>query len=215
MHFADLSPLHAVRLRAPKPTDVPGLRSAHAATAARLTKSPLPALQPGRVGLVAFWDDDASLDAFLAGHPTAAAMADGWRVRLEPLRAHGSWPGLDADVPKARRTDYDGPSAVMTLARTRWSRLPSFMRANAPAEAAVVDAPGKTWATAMARPPFFATFSLWESPAALQQYAYGNAPPGHNNAIVVDRAKPFHHQSAFIRFRPYDAHGRLSGKNPL
>jgi hypothetical protein len=33
--------------------------------------------------------------------------------------------------------------------------------------------------------------------------------------IATDRAKPFHHQSAFIRFRPYGSEGKLDGRNPL
>ena len=37
----------------------------------------------------------------------------------------------------------------------------------------------------------------------------------HPVAITRDRAKPFHHEEAFIRFRPYAVHGNLEGKNPL
>ena len=45
--------------------------------------------------------------------------------------------------------------------------------------------------------------------------AYGSGDPAHQNAITTDRARPFHHESAFIRFRPYGSEGRLVGKNPL
>ena len=79
----------------------------------------------------------------------------------------------------------------------------------------VVDAPGLIWATAMARPPFVATCSLWESTDALSAYAYGGDDPAHPDAIATDRAKPFHHRSAFIRFRPYASQGSLGGRNPL
>ena len=67
----------------------------------------------------------------------------------------------------------------------------------------------------MARPPFVATCSLWESSRALMTYAYGRGEPAHAHAIDAHEAKPFHHQSAFIRFRPYDSRGSLGGKNPL
>ena len=33
--------------------------------------------------------------------------------------------------------------------------------------------------------------------------------------MEVDRAKPFHHEMAFIRFRPYASTGHLGGRNPL
>ena len=48
---------------------------------------------------------------------------------------------------------------------------------------------------------------VWESTEALSSYAYGTANPAHPDAIAADRAKPFHHQEAFIRFRPYASHG--------
>ncbi len=215
MHFADLGASKAIRVKAPQPSEVPGLRSARTGVAALFTKSPLPSLQPSRAGLIAFWDDDAALDRFLQGHPTADALSGGWRVRLEPLRAHGAWPGLDVDVPKSRKTEHSGLSAVMTLGRTKWTRIPVFLRTSAGAEAAAVDAPGKVWATALAKPPFFATCSVWESTDALMRYAYGGRGSPHDDAVGADRAKPFHHESAFIRFRPYDFQGALTGKNPV
>ena len=51
------------------------------------------------------------------------------------------------------------------------------------------------------RPPFVATCSLWESTKALSTYAYGARDRGHADAVEADRAKAFHHRSAFVRFR--------------
>jgi hypothetical protein len=56
---------------------------------------------------------------------------------------------------------------------------------------------------------------LWESTRALSTYAYGAGDRRHPDAIDVDAAKPFHHRSAFVRFRPYATRGSLGGKNPL
>jgi hypothetical protein len=134
---------------------------------------------------------------------------------MEPLRAFGSWPGLPAEIPRSRAVTDDSPVAVLTMGRFRWSRAVPFLRASSKAENAVITAPGLTWATGLARPPFVATCSLWESAAASVAYAYGTDGAAHPGAITVDRAKPFHHQSAFIRFRPYASVGRLDGKNPL
>jgi hypothetical protein len=75
--------------------------------------------------------------------------------------------------------------------------------------------PGLGWATGLARPPFVATCSLWESTKALATYAYGHTAPAHPDAIAAGEAKPFHHESAFIRFRPYGSTGGLEGKNAL
>jgi hypothetical protein len=217
VHVADvgLPSALAVLRKAPKADKVPGLRHADVGSAAPLGGSVFPSPQLGRVGLVAFWDDDAALDAFLASHPLADRLAGGWHLRLEPRRAHGSWPGLPDDVNRSRAATDDGPVAVLTLGRLRYRRAIPFFRASNKAENAVVAAPGLIWTTGMARPPFLATCSLWESATAAAAYAYGTDGAAHPSAITVDRAKPFHHQSAFIRFRPYGSVGHLDGKNPL
>ena len=217
VHLADVGfPASlAVLRKAPKPKDVPGLRHAEVAVAAPLGGSALPAPQVGRVGLIAFWEDDAALDRFLDGHRLAQRLGGGWRIRLEPLRAFGAFPGLPADVARPRTVTEDGPAAVLTLGRFKWHRAVPFFRTSRKAELAVVDAPGLAWAMGMARPPFVATCSLWESGHAAAGYAYGPSDAPHQAAIDTDRAKPFHRQEAFIRFRPYDSVGRLEGKNPL
>ncbi|MGZ8751408.1 MAG: spheroidene monooxygenase [Acidimicrobiia bacterium] len=217
VHMADVGrrrALSALR-KAPEPSSAPGLRRADIALTAPLSGRLLPAPDLGRLALVALWDDDAALDRFLDRHPTAEILAGGWRVRLEPLRASGTWPGLDHDVPSDRVVDSDGPVAVLTLGRLRAARAVPFFRTSAKAEAAAIVAPGLIWASGLARPPFVATCSLWENARVSSTYAYGNREPAHSTAITADRARPFHHQSAFVRFRPYGSEGCLDGRNPL
>ena len=222
VHVADIGPRAAIGVvrSAPKPASTPGLRQANVALTAPLSGSVRPSPDLGRAGLIAFWDDDAALDRFLAHHKMAATLAGGWRVRLEPLRLHGGWPGVPDDLPRARSVEHDGPAVVLTLGRVKLGRALAFFRTSAKAEAAVIEAPGLIWTTGLAKPPFVATCSLWESADALRAYAYGaqasdGDAPAHPGAIAADRAKGFHHQSAFIRFRPYASEGELGGVNPL
>jgi hypothetical protein len=218
VHIADVGARSALAIarKAPAPGSIAGLRNANVGLAAPLRSAFLPSVQFGRVALVAFWDDDAALDRFVAEHPLAAKLASGWRLRLAPLRAYGSWPGLPESVPSQRNVDHEGPAAVVTMGRLMPSQAIRFLRASAKAEASVLNAPGLIWATGFARPPrFVATCSLWESTQALATYAYGQSDPGHPDAIAAGEAKPFHSQQVFIRFRPYDRHGELDGKNPL
>ena len=215
VHVADVGARRAISLKRPDPGSVPGLRWAKTALAAPFRGKIRPPASLGRAGLIALWDGDDALDAFLADHPTAARLAGGWHVRLDPLRAFGTWPGLPEDIPAARQVEQGGPAAVLTLGRLRMTRTISFLRTSAKAEADLLVAPGLTWATAMARPPFVATCSLWESSEALSAYAYGDADGGHPAAITAHRSKPFHHESVFVRFRPYASSGHLDGKNPL
>jgi hypothetical protein len=217
VHIANVglgSALSIVR-SAPKPGSIPGLRHAEVAITAPLSASLLAQPDPHRVALVAFWDDDPAIDRFLSDHPLAAKLAGGFHVRLEPLRAFGTWPGLPSETPTARAVESSGPLAALTMGRLRLSQTVRFLRASAKAEARVLGAPGLVWATGLARPPFVSTFSLWESSRALATYAYGNAEPAHPDAIAEGERKAFHKRQVFVRFRPYASRGRLDGRNPL
>lgn len=219
VHIADVGVRRALAItrKAPPAGSIAGLRHADVGLAAPLGGSVLSLPQFGRASLLAFWDDDDALDRFLNDHPLAAKLSSGWHLRMAPLRAYGTWPGLPRDdVPDERNVEHEGPVAVVTLGRPRVSQLIRFLRTSAKAEASVVVAPGVKWATGLARPlSFVATCSVWESTKAVSKYAYGHSEPAHPDAIATDKAKPFHHESAFIRFRPYGAHGHLDGKNPL
>ncbi len=217
VHIADVGPGTALStlVHAPRTNTTAGLRSAVVALAAPLRSSVLPAPTLTRVGLISFWDDDASLDAFEREAPVAPVFADGFRARLQPLRAHGSWPGLDPTITRARTVDETGPALVLTLGRLRASQAIRFLRASAQAEAAVLHADGLIWATGLGRPPFVATCSLWHDYDAIANYAFQPADAAHPRAIAAGNAKPFHKQEAFIRFKPYAVTGSLTGKNPL
>ena len=221
IHVADVGIPGALKLLASKPQTgshrraVPGLRDANIAIGAPLTPKLLPSPDLKRVGLFAFWDDEAALDRFESDHATARALADGWSARLEPLRAHGSWPGLPSEVPKTRVVNQDGPLVVFTLGRLRTTQTLRFGRASASAEAQVLAAPGMIWASGFSRPPFVATCSIWESTDAVTAYAYGTPDAGHPTAIATGVQKPFHKQEVFIRFRPVATSGTLHGTNPI
>jgi hypothetical protein len=217
VHIANVGARSAVSLvrRVPKPGEIDGLRHADIGLTAPLSPKLLGKPDLGRVALYAFWDDDAAIDRFLADHPLASKFAHGWHVRLTPLRAFGSWPGLPADTPTARAVDHEGPVAALTVGRLRLTQTVRFLRASAKAEAGALTAPGLVWATGVARPPFVSTCSLWESTRALSTYAFGRAEPAHPDAISEGEAKAFHHQQAFIRFAPYGSVGHLDGRNPL
>lgn len=215
VHIADVGlPRSLALLRRPRPDSVPGLIRADTGLAATFGTTPARP-SPGRVGLIAFWNDSDDLDRFDAGHPLASSLRDGLAIRARPLRVHGAWPGIGDDVSRKRVVDHDGPVLVLTLARTRFSRTLPFFRASQPAEKAVRGAPGNVFATAVLRPPFIASVSLWESSEAAIGYAYSGNLPGHPEAIAAGRDKPFHHQQAFVRLAIDEIRGSLGGRNPL
>lgn len=164
--------------------------------------------------MLALWDSAEAATAFSDSHPLAASFRNGVHATLQPLRAFGTWPGLDDTIPRSRVTTVDGPVVVFTLGRLRLSQFVRFMRASRPAERAAVAADGFIWGTASARPPLVATVSIWESAEASAAYAF-TPPGGHPSAIEAQRRKDFHHQSAFIRFTPIEVRGTLDPPNPL
>src|SRR5437868_714001 len=108
VHIADVGPRAAPRILLSRPR-TPGLRYAATTVAAPLGPRLLPTPQPGRVGLIAAWDDDAAIDAFLEGDPLARRLAGGWHARLEPLRASGAWRALPELSAPERPVDDDEP----------------------------------------------------------------------------------------------------------
>jgi heme-degrading monooxygenase HmoA len=202
--------------RPPRPTEVPGLTYAETTITAPLGSNLLPSPRPKRVALVAAWESDGAFEAFSAEHPLAARLSAGWQVRLQPLHVYGKWPRLPG-LPKGEvEVGSDEPVAVLTLGRPRLRRLPSFLKASAGAEAEAVTNPDVLALTGLARPPrLVATFSLWRNVEAMRAYARGRSDGGHPTATRADRANPFHHESAFIRFRPYASAGSWDGRDPL
>ncbi|HET7573512.1 MAG TPA: hypothetical protein VFJ99_00210 [Solirubrobacterales bacterium] len=192
-----------------------GALYAEPAVTAPLGAGRIPRPAAGRAGLIAAWDGDAALDAFLAEDPVAARFAGGWHVRLEPVHVFGSWAGLPGLPERAVPVDDEEPVVVLTLGRLRLRRIVPFLRSAAPAERAAVAAPGLLASSGLARPPHLvSTFSVWRSAAAMRDYAFGRSG-AHQAAVGADRRRPFHRESAFIRFRPYASAGAWDGADPL
>lgn len=217
VHLADVGfrAAIAMRRRPPRPAEVDGLTYAEPVIAAPLGGGLLPAPEPGRAGLIAAWEDDAALDAFAAGHPVARRLAGGWEVRLRPLHVFGAWAGMPELPREPLAVDEDEPVAVLTLGRLRLGRALPFLRSAAPAEAEAVAHPGLLASTGLARPPHLvSTFSLWRDAGAMKEYAFGR-DGAHQAAVSADRARPYHRESAFVRFRPYTSRGSWDGRDPL
>jgi hypothetical protein len=217
VHIAELGPREAAKvlLRQPKPARVPGLTYAETTTTAPLGEPLLPPRQLGRAGMIAAWESDEALEEFSSRHPVGHRLATGYEVRLEPLRVSGAWAGMPGLPARALPVDDTEPVGILTLGRLRLLRTGAFRRSAAPAEAAALASPALLAGTGLARPPrLVATFTLWRSAAAMREFAYtrGGAHPA---AMDADRARPFHHESAFVRFRPYASRGLWDGRDPL
>lgn len=218
VHLADVGPFQVQKLlfQGVDPGKVPGMTSAEPAFTAPLGER-VPRPHPGRIALIAAWDDDAALDRFLAAHPLAERLASGWHARLEPRRCFGTWSAIPGLPERELPVEDDEPVAALTLGRLRFLRTRPFLKAGAPAERDAVSNPAvlaSTGLARLARPRLVSTFSLWRSAAAMREYAFGKDGT-HQAAVKADRTRPFHHESAFVRFRPYASQGLWDGRDPL
>jgi hypothetical protein len=216
IHIAEPGPRDAlsVYLRPPGPENVPGLDYAATTAVVPLGPKGFPP-RPPAIGMIAAWEDDRAFEEFTARHPVARRLAGGWHVRLEPLRVFGAWHGMPGLPSGVRPHHEDEAVAVLTLGWLRLNRVGPFLRAAGPAEAEAVGHPAALATTALARlPHLVSTFSLWRSAAEMREYAVREGGP-HSAAVRADREDGFHHESAFIRFRPYASEGAWQGRDPL
>jgi len=173
-----------------------------------------------RYGLLATWVDAAAADAFFASHPVWQAFAqrscETWTATLAPLQSHGAWYGADpfagGTPPPAAPA---GPVAVLTRASIRWRRALRFWRYVEPTGRAVGGSPGLRLAIGLGELPLVrqATFSVWESVAAMQQYAYRN--PTHREVIQLTRREGWYAEELFARFAVLGSTGTIDGRDPL
>jgi hypothetical protein len=217
VQIADLGPRAALRAlrNQPDPERVAGLSYAFTAVTTPISGRLAPAPRLGRVALVASWEDEAAFDEFAEGHSLGEALAGGWEARMRPVRVFGAWPQMPGLPAKPLPVDDDEPIAVLTLGRPRLGRLLPFLRSAAAAEADATAAGAMVASTGLGRPPsVVSTFSIWRSVAAMRDYAV-DVGGAHRTAMQTDRGRPFHHESAFVRLRPYASRGSWDGRDPL
>jgi hypothetical protein len=173
-----------------------------------------------RYGFMAVWDDAAAAEVFFARHPLWAAYqqrsAETWTVHLAPLKAHGLWDGqtpfeYSHPMPMAE----NAPLAVLTRASIRWRKTPRFWQFVEPTSAALAQAAGVRAAIGLGELPLVrqATFSVWESARAMQEYAYKDVK--HREVIQLTRREKWYAEELFARFQVLSSTGTMDGVEPL
>lgn len=164
-----------------------------------------------RQGLFAVFDSEAAADDFLAGNIVDAYRAHADELCLLKLRAtscRGSWGGHSIGV--SAKADARLPVAALTRASIRPLKALRFWSRSPPAEAALERADGCLLAMGLGEAPLLrqATFSVWESQAAMDAYARSGA---HQEAIRAAMQGHWFSESMFVRFVPLHITGRWKG----
>jgi len=172
-----------------------------------------------RYGFMAVWNAEGDADAFFAQHPLWAQYqrrsAEQWTVVLAPLKAQGLWDGQAPFDYTTATSIPDGPLAVLTRASIRLRKAVRFWKFVEPTSAALAHAGGVRAAIGLGELPVVrqATFSVWESAQAMQEYAYRDAR--HREVIQLTRREQWYGEELFARFRVLRSQGTLDGQNPL
>jgi heme-degrading monooxygenase HmoA len=175
-----------------------------------------------RYGFMGVWADEAAAQAFFERHSLWAKYQDRsreiWTAELAPLRSHGLWNKVnpfDYQPNLPTPPDEAGPIAVLTRASIRLTKAPRFWRYIEPTSRVLATTPGVQLAIGLGELPLVrqATFSVWESAAAMQQYAYRDA--SHREVIQLTRRENWYSEELFARFRVLRSEGTVDGVNPL
>jgi len=220
-HLALLPPSATVRALRRAPQAV-GLRHAECLALMRLGSPAISVerMQLRRLAMFAEWEAESALERFLAEDTLGRWLADGWHVRLQYLRRYGEIAALAGLPVRAGEWDLDEPIVAVTLARLKLPELPRFLKWGRPVERLVAHHPGTTFATAAVRPPrTFSTFTIWRSVRDMTDMVHGRSavPQAHRHAVAMaeQHRRDFHHESAFMRFRPLSEHGTWDGRRLL
>lgn len=169
-----------------------------------------------RYGFMAVWESAGAAADFFGQHPLwqqyRQRTAEIWTAELAPLKSHGLWDGANPFAYPTAPPEPLGPVAVLTRASIRLSKAPRFWRYVAPTSATVAQAPGVRTAIGLGELPIVrqATFSLWESAQAMQDYAYRS--PQHKQVIKLTRQENWYGEELFARFQVLRTEGTWDGR---
>jgi hypothetical protein len=158
-------------------------------------------------GLIASVEDIEKFDKSSVAKRWRRISKSEFRAVLEPISSHGQWAGKEPFVATAK--DWDGQVAAITRARIKWSQNFRFWKSVPPVSVSLKSAPGLVAAIGIGEAPIGlqGTFSLWESAAAIREFAYKGA--AHQKAIADTSAYNWYSEELFARFAVREVRGAL------
>lgn len=118
---------------------------------------------------------------------------------LNPVSSHGKWSRrAPFEISSELRTG--GPVVAITRARLKWSQAIRFWRSIPPVVADLHQSPGLIYSIGIGEAPIGlqGTLSIWQSEAALRDFAYKNSP---HRAVIEDTQRfNWYSEELFARF---------------
>lgn len=164
-------------------------------------------------GLFCLFDNLINASQFLHDSPLMAWYREHaqelFTVKLRAYSVKGKWSGHQ--LSEALSPPVSGPIASLTRASIKpfnaisfWSKAPS-------AEIDLQETAGCLISAGVGEAPILrqATFTIWESQAAMDTYARSGA---HLTAIKAAMQGNYFSESMFVRFQPFDPEGSWKGR---
>jgi hypothetical protein len=165
-------------------------------------------------GLIAVVDDIESFDRSPVISQWRKNSVNEFRAVLSPISSHGKWArkdpfsnGLDNGDAKDSIKAWSGQVVAITRARIKWHQNFRFWRSVPPVTISLKSAEGLVSAIGIGEAPIGlqGTFSLWESAAAVRDFAYrGQA---HQKAIADTARYNWYSEELFARFAVLEQRG--------
>ena len=166
-------------------------------------------------GLVSVWEDDDAADSFTATSPIPQSWSriatETFTVRMRPISSRGQW-ARQSPFGDPRPRPTSGPVASITRARISARKAVSFWRAVPPVSADLRQVAGLRLAVGIGEAPIGlqGTFSVWESGAALNDFAHRREP--HVDAVRRTATEGWYAEELFARFEVLSTHGTFAGR---
>jgi hypothetical protein len=138
-----------------------------------------------------------------------------FRAVLKPLSSHGLWAKQNPFDFVSEQSNPNSKIAAITRARIKWNKNLIFWKSTPPVVMDLHQSPGLITAIGIGEAPIGlqGTFSLWESAAALRDFAYKGA--AHKVAIKQTHEIGWYSEELFSRFEVIEIRGVISANNPL
>ncbi len=123
-------------------------------------------------------------------------------ITIEPIAVNGLWSRRNPfeGVATVDAKSWSGPVAAITRARIKWRHNRIFWNSVPPVNQALKATPGLITAIGIGEAPLGlqGTFSVWESPQAIRDFAYRS--PAHQAAIASTKEIGWYSEEMFARF---------------
>jgi hypothetical protein len=165
-------------------------------------------------GVICAWENEAAANDFFEKNASFQAFLakshQYYTIFAETATAHGLW---ENKSPFVVTTELDNTRlvAVLTRATIKLRYLPYFWKFVPRTSRSIYEQTGRLFSIGIGEVPIVqqATFSLWENPKKMMDYAYKSKY--HSEVVQKTRALGWYKEELFARFHPYKSSGAWDG----